>query len=512
VAALGGARREAPAARRQLAGALLLGLLLLGPTLLLRGAWAPDETRSAEVSREMLEHASFAVPRLYGAPYSEKPPLYFWNVAALQALGVPLETAPRLVSVVASLLTLALLPAIGAPLGLAPGLVSRGAFLLATTPLFLAYGQLGLLDAWLALLVTVAVAAKLGRARSTGARRVGLTLLEGAALGGALLTKGPVALLFPLGLRLGALAGRQREPAGFDRSDAGSVAVATLVALAWLAAAAAEAGADYARALTLGQLASRIGGLAPHQHAPGWLLGVVCVGMLPWSAFALRALVRDRRKPVGARWRQVAPLAGWLGVPAVLLSALPVQQPHYLLPALPAAALLLAPATHGAVPAAIGWPLRGLGAGLAASLLAAGLAPGWLLAWVDFDQSAAFAIALEDPILRLALCLGGALVLGLACLPRPSPCPAWRRAGIASAALFGVAVVATWRADAVIMPRALLRDPAVTGAKRLAPLGSLRAAACLARERSDVAGIRKGTVPGTPRRGAPHRAAPALSP
>ena len=62
----------------------------------------PDEGRYAEIPREMLESGDFVVPRLHDRVYREKPPVFFWASAALDALGVPLTVSPRLVSVLSA--------------------------------------------------------------------------------------------------------------------------------------------------------------------------------------------------------------------------------------------------------------------------------------------------------------------------------------------------------------------------------------------------------------------------
>lgn len=87
----------------------LLGLLLLALLGCNRGLWTPDEPREAEISREMWLAPS-VIPTLNGERFIEKPPLYYWAVAATFRLsGGPSVTAARAVSVVASLATLALL-------------------------------------------------------------------------------------------------------------------------------------------------------------------------------------------------------------------------------------------------------------------------------------------------------------------------------------------------------------------------------------------------------------------
>src|SRR5579863_5690615 len=103
-----------PLARR--IGALLpsLALALLALLGCNRGLWTPDEPREAEISREMALNLS-VIPTLNGERFIEKPPLYYWTVAALfRATGGASVLAARAVSVAASAATLALLVIWGA--------------------------------------------------------------------------------------------------------------------------------------------------------------------------------------------------------------------------------------------------------------------------------------------------------------------------------------------------------------------------------------------------------------
>src|SRR5579864_6581618 len=86
-----------------------LALLLLAVLGCNRGLWTPDEPREAEISREMAL-APTVIPTLNGERFIEKPPLYYWIVAAIFRLtGGASVLGARAVSVVAGLATLALL-------------------------------------------------------------------------------------------------------------------------------------------------------------------------------------------------------------------------------------------------------------------------------------------------------------------------------------------------------------------------------------------------------------------
>jgi 4-amino-4-deoxy-L-arabinose transferase-like glycosyltransferase len=73
------------------------------------GLIGPDEPRYAWIARDMAETGDWVTPRLYGKPWFEKPPLYYWGAAAcFKVFGVS-ETTARLPSAICALLaTLAL--------------------------------------------------------------------------------------------------------------------------------------------------------------------------------------------------------------------------------------------------------------------------------------------------------------------------------------------------------------------------------------------------------------------
>jgi 4-amino-4-deoxy-L-arabinose transferase-like glycosyltransferase len=92
-------------------GALLppLALVLLALLGCNRGLWTPDEPREAEISREMLLNPG-VIPTLNGERFIEKPPLYYWTVAAaFRMTGGPSVGAARAISVIAASATLAIL-------------------------------------------------------------------------------------------------------------------------------------------------------------------------------------------------------------------------------------------------------------------------------------------------------------------------------------------------------------------------------------------------------------------
>ena len=118
--------------RRLLAVAAALATAALAVGIGRTDLWPPDETRVAEISREMRVERSWLVPRLNGTPFLEEPPLFYWLQAGPYRLaGGPSAAAARWPATVAAalgvLVTMALARAVGVSAGIA-------ALILATAP------------------------------------------------------------------------------------------------------------------------------------------------------------------------------------------------------------------------------------------------------------------------------------------------------------------------------------------------------------------------------------------
>ena len=93
-------------------GALIVWGLLICATLYIcyfshlgvLGFIGPDEPRYAWIARGMMESHDWVTPRLYGKPWFEKPPLFYWGAGlAFKWFGVSEATA-RLPSAISALL------------------------------------------------------------------------------------------------------------------------------------------------------------------------------------------------------------------------------------------------------------------------------------------------------------------------------------------------------------------------------------------------------------------------
>ncbi len=383
--------------------------LALLPALSARDLWPPDEPRYGQVAREMLERGTWIRPEANGEPYAEKPPLFFAAVAALSApLGGVTPWSARLVGAACAAAAVLLTARLARRWFGDPGVGSTAAAL--------AFGHL--LVAWnagragLDLPLTAAVLLTVERAGAwlrTG--RSGPAFGAGLAWAAAVLLKGPLGLLLPVGVvaaEAWALGRRPRLP---------GLLLATgtlgLVAGGWLALALGGAPEAY-RARLLGQIAGRVTGAEGHHLGPPWeYLLVWPVMALPLSApLALGAAVALRP------WRAAGEARAGLSAAFVagpllftLLSLTATKRDLYLIPGTPFVAAAAAWAlVRGVAPR---WRAFGrrLSTGTLAVLAAGALAFPWL--GRRFLHQASSAAAAPVDLLDLLALAPAAVLLGL---------------------------------------------------------------------------------------------------
>ena len=193
----------------------------------LRDPWPPDEPRFALVAQDMLRTGDWLIPRVGGDLYADKPPLFFWLIAAATSLTGSLRVGFLLPSLLAGLGTLLLTYDLlrrvrGREVGLA------AAFVLLLTFQFVWQARQAQIDAVLCFFTTLSLYGLL-RHHCLGPAR-GWYLVGWAAAGLGVITKGvgflpllalvPFVLLAPSWL---ARCGKARRLAGRGRrrGDAG---------------------------------------------------------------------------------------------------------------------------------------------------------------------------------------------------------------------------------------------------------------------------------------------------
>lgn len=319
---------------------LLWGILVLAG-LYFRPLTPVDETRAAAVAWEMWQHGDFLVPHLNGETYSHKPPLLQWGMHLTWLLAGVNDWTTRLVAPLFGLANLFLAANLARRLWPErPDTHALAPLLLLSFPIWAVWTTLTLYDMLVAFFTLLGL---LGIWRSAQGEIWAGRLLAGLAIGGGVLSKGPVILLLilPAGL-LAPWWMRERPARGWASwylGLSGSVLLGALLALAWAIPAGIAGGEDYRHAIFWGQSAGRIAHSFAHGR-PFWWYGMILpILLFPWI-FRF-SLWRSRPWP---KFRTDAGLRfclAHLGAVTLLLSLVSGKQVHYLLPVLPAAALIL---------------------------------------------------------------------------------------------------------------------------------------------------------------------------
>ena len=156
--------------------------------------WDPDEGLPAEVAREMLLTRRWLTPQLNFLPYSDKPPAYFWILAAAMRLfGTHNEAAIRLPSTLVAVASVWLVVLWGWR-HLRPIAGAFAGLVLTTTAGYVAIGRLAIEDAAAGVLLSIAL---LCMSEPLISRRASFPWIFYAALATAIASIGPAALLLP---------------------------------------------------------------------------------------------------------------------------------------------------------------------------------------------------------------------------------------------------------------------------------------------------------------------------
>lgn len=302
--------------------------------------WAPDEPFFGEGAREMVVDGQWLVTHVNGVVNSHKPPLFFWLIAVFSLpLGAVTEFTARLPSVLAALGTLVLVMRLGRR-WYGPKTAALAGLLLATTFMFWDKARWSQIDSLLCCLIWVALSAfESWRAGDADGRRAGALFWFAAAL--AVLAKGPVGLLLPVGIVVVVLA-LERDLGAWRRfAPLVGPLVFVLVAGSWAVAATLWGPADYSVIGALREHFVERGIHGMHHLRPFWYYAErLPLSLLPWTALLPGALVlafRDRRRAPGMRLALAAAV-----FVVVFFSISTEKRDLYVLPAFPAIALMMA--------------------------------------------------------------------------------------------------------------------------------------------------------------------------
>jgi 4-amino-4-deoxy-L-arabinose transferase-like glycosyltransferase len=330
-----------------LLGLILLALLLMATGLGLRDPWPADEPRFALVAQDMLRSGDWLFPRVGGDLYADKPPLFFWLMAASMALTGSLRAGFLLPSLLAGIGTTLLVydllrRARGREVALA------GAFVLLITFQFVWQARQAQIDGVLCFITTLSLYGLLRHLVLGPAP--GWYLAGWAAAGFGVITKG-VGFLPLLALIPHAILARRGWPVpahgmrGLPLAGAATLLVAIGLWFVPMIVASSAGGdlLDYRNEILFTQTVTRYAD-AWHHHEPVWyyltnvipVLWLPLIALVPWLWPRWRTAVRERDT-------LVAVLLAWVVIVLLFFSLSSGKRGVYVLPAVPALAMAAAP-------------------------------------------------------------------------------------------------------------------------------------------------------------------------
>jgi 4-amino-4-deoxy-L-arabinose transferase-like glycosyltransferase len=312
----------------------------------------PDEPRYAQVAREMLMRGDLVTPTLGGHTWFEKPPLLYWMmIASAKVFGMS-EWSLRLGPAICGLLTIAACWLVGRELegerGV-PGFQLEAMHVVASCLGLIVFSRAASFDVVITMTTTWSLAFFLMHeiAGSSRRRKIGFLIGFYAFVGMSLLAKGLVGIVIPFGVVGFYFILRRRWPARHVFvSLLWGIPLALAIAATWYGPVIAKHGWTFIDEFFIQHHFARYVSNKYKHPQPIWFFpAIILLLTLPWTGVLIDALARLR----SWNWRgddvtsivRVFSLA-WLVLPIVFFSFSGSKLPGYILPAAPAAALLIA--------------------------------------------------------------------------------------------------------------------------------------------------------------------------
>ena len=334
------------------------------------GMLGADEPRYAQVAREMLDRGDWITPTLNGKPWLEKPPLYYWQAMLTYRVGRALGSGNAGVSEQTARLPGAIDAAIMIAAiyfflrRLRPGTELDAALITASCAGVIGFAHAASTDMPLAATFTIALLA--WYAWYERRRQVNLAIFY-LFLGFGALAKGPVAPALAGVIILLFAAAKRDWTVVFRTLWIPGIALFLAIALPWYVAVQVR-NPDFFRIFILEHNLARFSTNVYHHPQPVWFyLPVFLLAATPWMLWLIVAII-ERVRAISSERREASAspddswplfLILWLLVPIFFFSAAQSKLPGYILPSVPAAALLVAEylALRRGQKAKISWPL-----------------------------------------------------------------------------------------------------------------------------------------------------------
>ncbi len=311
------------------------------------GLIGADEPRYAQVAHEMLQRNDWITPVLGGQPWLEKPPLYYWQAMLVYSVLGASDFAARLPSAIdATFLVLAFYFFLRK---FRPGFELDGALIVASCAAITGYARAVSTDMPLAAAFSIGMLAWWAWRES--AKKIYLAAFY-ACIALGTLAKGPIAPFLAFIVIVSYAFAVRKSRLILRTCWLPGILLFCTIALPWYFAVQSR-NPQFFREFILEHNLGRFSKNLYHHTEPFWYyILVAAFALVPWSVFTIAAFFRAaRRWWTGKKTPGISSSSAdsqlstfaccWLIIPVIFFSLSQSKLPGYILPAIPAGALLL---------------------------------------------------------------------------------------------------------------------------------------------------------------------------
>ncbi|MBE8595818.1 lipid IV(A) 4-amino-4-deoxy-L-arabinosyltransferase [Xenorhabdus sp. BG5] len=329
--------------RTSKAGAVLMALFFVLTYLLplnSRLLWQPDETRYAEISREMLQRGDWIVPYFLDIRYFEKPVAGYWINNISQWIFGDNNFAVRFGSVLSILISAFLLYRLAMMMWQCRQTAFVSSLIYISMFIVFSIGSYSVLDPMFSLWITAGIVSCYWALKAVAIReRILAWSVLGLTCGMAFMTKGFLALALPV-IAMLPITIYQKRFGEMVRFGSFAVIFAVLISLPWVIAIAVRE-PDYWHYFFWVEHIQRFASEKAQHIAPIWYyLPILILGVIPWLGLLPGALIKSWKEKKSHP--EMFFLFCWFVVPFVFFSIAKGKLPTYVLPFIGPLAMMMA--------------------------------------------------------------------------------------------------------------------------------------------------------------------------
>ncbi len=302
--------------------------------------WQPDETRYAEISREMLQRGDWIVPYFLDIRYFEKPVAGYWINNISQWIFGDNNFAVRFGSVLSILISAFLLYRLAMMMWQCRQTAFVSSLIYISMFIVFSIGSYSVLDPMFSLWITAGIVSCYWALKAVAIReRILAWSVLGLTCGMAFMTKGFLALALPV-IAMLPITIYQKRFGEMVRFGSFAVIFAVLISLPWVIAIAVRE-PDYWHYFFWVEHIQRFASEKAQHIAPIWYyLPILILGVIPWLGLLPGALIKSWKEKKSHP--EMFFLFCWFVVPFVFFSIAKGKLPTYVLPFIGPLAMMMA--------------------------------------------------------------------------------------------------------------------------------------------------------------------------